>query len=256
VAGFSFSIVTPTLNAAAYLRGCLDSVRAQGGPRVEHIVVDGGSTDATSEIARSSPGLAYIEMRGANQSQAINHGLRIAMGDVLAWLNADDEYPSGVLQAVAERFNAEPTLDAVFGDCEVLDVDNRHLWRETPGPYDFKRLLRSGNYIAQPAVFVHRRVFDRLGYLDESFEYGMDFEFWLRLRGSRVEYIPSVLAIYRWHPTSKTALNQFRGWRELLRATRLYGGGWTPALIWSFSRMVLTLGRQRAWRAAAVHWGA
>lgn len=256
MAGLAFSIVTPTLNAAAYVRGCLDSVRAQDYPYVEHLVVDGGSTDSTGEIARSSAQVVYLEMRGANQSQAINHGLRLAVGDVLAWLNADDEYPPGVLRAVAERFSAEPSLDVVYGDCEVLDFSNRHLWREIPGRYDFKRLLRNGNYIAQPAVFVHRRVFERLGYLDESFEYGMDYEFWLRLRGSRVCYVPRVLAIYRWHPSSKTALNQFRGWRELLRAARLYGGGWTPALVWSFSRMVLTLGRQRAWRAAIVRWGA
>src|SRR5205823_4553990 len=111
---------------------------------------------------------------------------------------------------------------------EFVDGTQRHLWRETPGPYDFKRLLRRGNYIAQPAVFIRRRVFEQIGFLDESFECGMDYEFWMRLRGRRIEYVPRVLALYRWHPTSKTATSQLTCWRELLKAVRRHGGGWTP----------------------------
>jgi putative peptidoglycan lipid II flippase len=245
----SISIITPTLNAARFLEGCLSSVRAQRYARIEHIVVDGGSTDGTADMARAAPGVVYIEARGSNQSRAINDGLRAARGDVLAWLNADDEYAPGTLHVVQERFAADPTLDVLYGDCDVLDIKYRALWRETPGPYDFTRLLRGGNYIAQPAVFVHRRVFERLGYLDESFECGMDYEFWLRARHAHIEYVPRVLAIFRWHQNSKTARNQFMCWRELLRAARLYGGGWTPALAWSYSRMLVTVGRQRAIRA-------
>jgi glycosyltransferase involved in cell wall biosynthesis len=244
------SIVTPTLNAAAFLKGCLDSVRAQNCPDVEHIVVDGGSTDGTAEIARTASGVVYIEAPKSNQSQAINEGLRIARGEVLAWLNADDAYPLGSLRCVRERFAADETLDVLYGDCDVRDATDRMLWRETPGPYDFMRLLRRGNYIAQPAVFLRRRVFERFGYLDESFECAMDYEFWLRLRDARLEYTPRVLAMYRWHENSKTARNQFTCWRDLLRAARLNGGGWTPALAWSYARMLLTLARQKMTRSA------
>src|SRR5262249_10029604 len=145
-------------------------------------------------------------------------------------------------------FDEQPGLDALYGDCDVEDLTRRLLWREIPGPFDFERLLRRGNYLAQPAVFLHRRVFERVGYLDEAFDYAMDYEFWLRLRHLRVEYVPQVLAIFRWHATSKTAMNQLRNWREVLRAVRRHGGGWTPALAWSFSRMLFTLARQRTWR--------
>jgi glycosyltransferase involved in cell wall biosynthesis len=245
----SISIVTPTLNAAVFLDGCLTSVRAQECANVEHIVVDGGSTDGTAEIARAASGVVYVEAPGSNQSRAINEGLRAARGDVLAWLNADDSYPPGTLRCVQERFSADQTLEVLYGDCDVLDANYRALWQETPGPYDFQRLLRRGNYIAQPAVFVHRRVFEELGYLDESFECSMDYEFWLRMRDAHIEYVPRVLAIFRWHSDSKTARNQFLCWRELLRAARLYGGGWTPALAWSYARMLVTVGRQRAMRS-------
>jgi glycosyltransferase involved in cell wall biosynthesis len=244
----SISIVTPTLNAAIFLHDCLQSVRAQDYPRVEHIVVDGGSTDATAEIARAAAGVVYLESRGSNQSQAINHGLRAARGDVLAWLNADDDYPQGTLQRIQAHFGADPRLDVLYGDCDVLDINYRPLWRETPGPYDFTRLLRRGNYIAQPAVFLHRRVFERLGYLDESLECAMDYEFWLRLRYAHVEYVPHVLANFRWHPSSKSARSQFICWREVLQAVRRCGGGWTPFLAWSYARMLITLGRQRLMR--------
>jgi glycosyltransferase involved in cell wall biosynthesis len=240
------SIVTPTLNAEKWLPTCLASVAAQGYPDVEHIVVDGGSHDATLELAYSAPGVAVLERPGSNQAKAINEGFRASSGHILAWLNADDEYTLGALNEVGARFEVRPDLDVLYGDCDVIDAGTRMLWRERPGPYDFERLLRRGNYLAQPAVFLHRRVFERSGYLDESFECGMDLELWLRLRDFRVEYLPQVLARYRWYMTSKTAVNQMGCWRELLRAVRRYGGGWTPALVCKFARMLFTLGRKRA----------
>jgi glycosyltransferase involved in cell wall biosynthesis len=240
------SIVTPTLNAARWLPACLANVAEQGYESVEHIIVDGGSRDATLELAQTVSGVLVLDRPGTNQAQAINEGFRAARGDVLAWLNADDEYTPDTLRLVAQHFAARPELDALYGDCDVIDSGTRLLWRERPGPYDFQRLLRSGNYLAQPAVFVHRRVFERSGYLDESFECGMDLELWLRLKDCHVEYVPRVLARYRWYASSKTAINQFGCWRELLRLVRRHGGGWTPQLAWKFARMLLTLVRERA----------
>jgi glycosyltransferase involved in cell wall biosynthesis len=237
------SVITPTLNGAAYLCDCLDSVGSLPGADVEHIVVDGGSTDRTIEIVRSSTSAILLERPGSNQARAINVGLRASRGEVVAWLNADDRYQPGALRFVADRFAADPTLDVLYGDCDVIDAQDRPLWREKPGTYDFKRLLRRGNYIAQPAVFLRRRVLDQVGYLDESFECGMDLEMWLRLKGCHVDYFPEVLADFRWHPDSKTSRNQLLCWQELLRALRRHGGGWTPALAWAYWRMLLAVAR-------------
>jgi glycosyltransferase involved in cell wall biosynthesis len=241
----SISIVTPTLNAAKYLSGCLDSVCSQAYPNVEHFVVDGGSGDATIALAEAAAGVSIVVLRGSNQAQAINMGFRRSSGEILAWLNADDRYAPGALELIARQFAADGTVDVVFGDCLVVDHRGRPLWSEQPGAYDFQRLLRHGNYLPQPAVFLRRRVLERVGFLDESFEYGMDYEFWLRLRGCRVQYLPRVLATFCWHPTSKTARSQIGNWREGLRAARRHGGGWTLPLAWSFSRMLLTVARQR-----------
>jgi glycosyltransferase involved in cell wall biosynthesis len=238
----AISIVTPTLNAERYLDECLASVRGQRLSNLEHVVVDGGSTDGTEFIARQS-GVCWISKPELKQAAAINVGLRATTGSIVAWLNADDLYTPGSLGLVAEHFATDPALDVLCGDCDVIGENGEALWRERPGAYDFDRLLRRGNSLAQPAVFLRRRVFDRVGYLDESLDYGMDYELWLRLRGLRVAYVPHSLAAFRWHHRSKTATSNAANWRELLTIVRRHGGGWTPQLAWLFVRARLTSAR-------------
>jgi glycosyltransferase involved in cell wall biosynthesis len=244
VTRLSVSVITPTLNAERYLGECLASVWSQPSVDVEQLVVDGGSSDRTEELVRASQA-EWIARPGMKQSEAINAGLRLARGEIVAWLNADDLYAPGCLAYVAECFASQPALDVVFGDCDVIDSLGKPLWRMQPGPYDFKRLLRRGNPVAQPAVFFRKRVFDQVGYLDETLEFGMDYELWLRMRGLQTTYVPRVLAAFRWHVTSKTATNSRGNWDELLRIVRRHGGDWTPQLVWSYMRARLTLARQR-----------
>jgi glycosyltransferase involved in cell wall biosynthesis len=238
-----FSIVTPTLNAATYLADCLDSVQTQGCPELEHLVVDGGSVDGTEAIARARADVRWVDLPRSNQSRAINYGLQRACHDIVAWLNADDTYVPGALAAVADCFADDPELDVLFGDCDGVDPQGRFLWHIRPGAYDFRRLLGTGNYLAQPASFFRRRVFERIGYVDETLEFGMDFELWLRLRECRVRYLPRTLATFRWHPQSKCATNQAGEWRDDLMIIRRYGGNWTPELGWAFIRCLMTMAK-------------
>jgi glycosyltransferase involved in cell wall biosynthesis len=239
------SVVTPTLNAERYLPECLTSLRAQDYPAMEHLVVDGGSVDRSFEVVQAFGHSIWVWAPGLNQSQAINAGLRRATGEVVAWLNADDTYAPGALWCVAEAFGEQPDLDALYGECAVVGPDGQHLWTERPGPYHFERLLRRGNYLAQPAVFLRRRVLERVGLLDESLEYAMDYDLWLRLRGARVAHVPRVLATFRWYPSSKTARNTRGNWRESMRIVRRYGGGWTPHLAWAYARALVSLAKGR-----------
>ena len=241
----SVSIVTPTLNAGQYLEECLASVEAQHMPRLEHLVVDGGSTDKTSAIARQYSEVVWLSRPGLRQTAAINEGLRRASGQVVAWLNADDVYVPDALRFVVDQFGTDPDLDVLYGDCEVVGADGQTLWWERPGPYDFRRLLRHGNYIAQPAVFLRRRLLDQIGGLDESLDYGMDYDLWLRMRGRRITYAPRVLARFRWHPSSKSARGQLQSWNEFLLIVRRHGGGWTPEIAYAFVRCLITIARIR-----------
>jgi len=244
VPGLAISVITPTLNAEGYLAACLASVWSQGWPDLEQLVVDGGSTDATERLVRASRA-AWIPLPAAKQAAAINTGLRLANGEVVAWLNADDLYATGSAAYVAERFAADPALDVLVGDCQVIDANGQPLWLMRPGAYDFSRLLRRGNSLGQPAVFLRRGVFERVGYLDETLDFGMDYELWLRLRRLNVAYVPRVLAAFRWHSASKTATNLHANWDELLRIVRRHGGGWTPYLAWLYARARFTLARQQ-----------
>jgi glycosyltransferase involved in cell wall biosynthesis len=241
----ALTVITPTLNAEAYLAECLASVQDQSVPGVEHLVVDGGSTDRTAEIAQAVPGVKWVAGPGLRQTAAINAGVRLATGSVVAWLNADDLYLPGAVHSVLDRFAAEPTLALVYGDCQVIGPAGETLWWERPGPYDFPRLLRRGNYIAQPAAFIRRSAFDQLGLLDETLDYGMDYDFWLRLRGQNVAYMARPMAAFRWHPDSKSARGQMQSWREFLLIVRRHGGGWTPAIAWAYVRCGLTIARTR-----------
>jgi hypothetical protein len=110
-------------------------------------------------------------------------------------------------------------------------------------------LLRRGNYLAQPAVFFRRGIFADLGYLDESLDYGMDYDLWLRLRGTRVVYVPRTLASFRWHPDSKSSSGQLRSWNEFLLIVRRHGGGWTPEIAWAYARCLVTVARTRLGRS-------
>jgi hypothetical protein len=158
-------------------------------------------------------------------------------------------YAPGALAFVAEQFHLDPSLDMLYGDCEVIGPDGRTLWWEPPGDYDFRRMLRRGNYLAQPAVFLRRRVLEDVGYLDEGLEYAMDYDLWLRLRGRRVRYVARPLARFRWHPDSKSASGQLRGWNEFLLIVRRYGGGWTPEIAWAYIRCLVTVARIRVAQA-------
>jgi glycosyltransferase involved in cell wall biosynthesis len=235
----SVSIVTPTLNAQRYLGQCLASVSDQAAS-LEQLIVDGGSSDATETIARAH-GARFVSLPGLKQAAAINAGLRLASGDVVAWLNADDAYVPGSLTKVVRLFGTTSQIDVIFGDCEFIDQQGRLLWCLRPGPYDFNRLLRKGNYLAQPAVFLRKRVFERTGYLDETLDFGMDYDLWLRLRDFNVYYVNEVLAQFRWHTDSKSARHPLGNWREGMAVIRRNGGGWTPALAYAFGRMLVSV---------------
>ncbi|GAC1313631.1 MAG: hypothetical protein NVSMB2_01840 [Chloroflexota bacterium] len=238
------SIVTPTLNAERYIDDCLQSIWSQAGCDLEHIVVDGGSSDGTETHVRLTRS-HWRSRPGLGQSAAINAGFQESTGDVIAWLNADDLYRPGALNLIAENFDLDESIDAIIGDCDMIDSDGRVLQILRPGQYDPRRLLSAGNYVPQPAVFVRRTVIECVGGLDESLEYGMDYDLWLRLRACRVVYLPRVLAAFRWHASSKTANNLDGNWRELLIIVRRYGGGWTVPLLRRYLRARLTAASQR-----------
>ena len=206
-----FSVVTPSFNQAGFIERTLASVEAQRGPfEVEHIVVDGGSTDGTLDVLRRHPGLRWISERDAGQSDAINKGFRMATGEVLAWLNSDDLYEPGALAAVAEALPAGGARWC-FGECRVVDEEEREIrpvvtWYKNRQSrrYSLGRLL-GRNFIPQPAVFFRRELLDEVGGIRPDYHLAMDYDLWLRFaRRAEPAFVPRPLAAFRWHGASKS----------------------------------------------------
>jgi glycosyltransferase involved in cell wall biosynthesis len=237
----SVSVVTPSFNQARFLAEALDSVLAQGGPDVETIVRDGGSTDGSVDVLRAYDArlTRWTSERDAGPAAAINAGFREARGDVLCWLSSDDLLAEDALASVGEAFASDPALDLVYGDALYVDAHGRPaaaLHRGVPTALYFGRvqpLERVPFYwtyvhgLPQPAVFFRRRLLEACGGLDESLQHVFDFElFWRFVRhGARTRKIERTLAFYRLHPDAKSA-----SWRpfaaELYRVTRRHWPAW------------------------------
>lgn len=204
------SIVTPSLQQGEFIERTLASVWRQncGGlaGEIEHIVMDGGSTDGTVEILeRWRDRISFSTGPDAGQSAAINAGLAKASGEILAYLNSDDVYCDGAVAAAAAAFEADPSLDVVYGDADFVDCDDRFIARYPTDEWSLER-LKLVCFLCQPAVFFRRRVLERFGPFNANLRYCMDYEYWLRLaaRGVRFEHIPVTLAASRIHPATKT----------------------------------------------------
>ncbi len=216
------SIITPSLNQCAYITEAIDSVMKETHTKLEYIILDGGSTDGTfsvlEEYGRRYQQIRWMSESDKGQAAAVNKGMKMAKGDIIAWLNADDVYMLGALDIVSEYFQKYPEVDIVYGDCDYTDEAEGFLEAYSTAPYDYAKLVKFAiNYIPQPATFIRRRVLESVGFLDESLHYVMDYDYWIRagLRHN-IAYIPVKLAKMRVHRDAKSIKNLGNFSQELL----------------------------------------
>lgn len=183
----SITVITPCMNAAATIGETLESVRSQGYPRLEHVVVDGGSTDTTLDLLRAASGVRWLSEPDRGRVDAANKGARMATGEVIAWLNADDRYEPGALGAVGEAFARNPGTIWASGYCRIINGEGREVRRAVTA---YKRfLLRrwsvplylTQNFVSDPATFLRRLAFTEVGPLDERYHESHDYDLWLRV---------------------------------------------------------------------------
>jgi glycosyltransferase involved in cell wall biosynthesis len=205
------TIVTPSYNQAPFIRQTVESVLSQDYPNLEYIVMDGGSTDGTVEILKEyGERLAWSSERDHGQAHAINKGLRLATGEVVAYLNSDDLLEPGALHRVGRYFAQHPDAAWVTGKCHIIDPQG-HETRKAITLYKnlwlycrTYSLLLVLNYISQPATFWRSDLLRTLGYFDESLHYTMDYDYWLRAgRTFKLHFLPRYIASFRVHASSK-----------------------------------------------------
>lgn len=229
----SFTIVTPCLNGAATLASTLESVRDQGyGGEVEHVVVDGGSTDGTLDILSAASGVRYISEPDRGLSDAVNKGIRMASNDVVGWLNADDVYLPGALAKVGAALAERPDALWATGPCLIIDADGDEIRRFVTAYKSF--LLRRysygmhlvQNFVPAPSTFVKKEAFDRVGEFDERFKYSMDYDLWLRLgRIGPPLVLDEPLAAFRMAEGSLSMTGFERQFAEHTQNAREHGDG-------------------------------
>ena len=218
------SIVTPSLGQGRFIEDAIRSVLEQDYPRVEHIVVDGGSKDETLDVLKRYPHLTWVSEHDRGQADAVNKGFRMAQGEIFGWLNADDMYlPGAVSTAVAALRRTGAGL--VHGGWRQIDEGGATIRDIAPVAYDHDAELNDRNAVCQPGALFTREAFEAVGGLDPSYHYAMDYELWLKL-GARfpVTHVDAVLGAYRLHPASKTVAETSGFWAETVRASRAHGG--------------------------------
>lgn len=234
------TVITPNYNGARFLERCLQSViqQREAGVELEYIFVDGGSTDESMAIVERYRDRidVVISEKDNGPASAINKGLRIAKGDIVAWLNADDFYYPGTLARVAKAFEDHPGKALGFGGCLIVDEQDLEIrrgitkFKEMFFPVSSRFTLQCINYISQPAMFFRREAMKCTGLLREDLKAAWDYDFILGLwrcgDGFRIPGLP--LSAFRWHAGSISGQHFRRQFKEELAAA-VHDAGWcTP----------------------------
>jgi glycosyltransferase involved in cell wall biosynthesis len=235
----SMSIVTPSYNQADYIESTIHSVLEQQYPELDYLIMDGGSQDGTVDILRRFDGrLRWVSERDGGQSAAVNEGFRRTTGEIIGWVNSDDEYAPGALRVVGQYFAEHPQVEWLFGRCPIIDKRSRpykawitrykEFWLRR---YSYRRLLIE-NFISQPAVFFRRRLLDQVGHLDPAYHCAMDYHLWVRMGAvAKPAFIDRELAYFRISGENKMSLQYQRSFDEELHAARRVADGQYPILM-------------------------
>lgn len=252
------SLVTPSYNQGGFIREAIESVLAQDYSSVEHIVIDGGSTDATLRILSEYTHLRVISERDRGHADAINKGFRLAKGAILGFLNSDDRLLPGALRRVSTEVDPEHGRHVVMGRCRFVDEQGRFTGIEHPSHFEsHTRVLEvwKGHMIPQPAVFWSREAWQRCGPMRaDCVSAWIDYDLFCRIsKVYRFWFVDQVIADYRLHPGSKTvSMTESECLEECIAISRKYWGSrWTPGH-WHLALSLAAfrfdrLGRGRAW---------
>ena len=204
------SIITPCLNRAEFVAEAVESVLNQDYPNLEHIIMDGGSTDGTLEVLRRYPHLKVVSEPDQGLYDAINKGIGIAHGEIMGFLNTDDFYETDIFKSIVMQFEKSPDINAVVGGASVFfddPIDGRQVYRKYAAIQPGDLLYRStrGQSIFN-SWFFRKQIFSQFGVFDISYKYGADRDFLIRLALHNISFvdIPRTICHYRAHPNSLT----------------------------------------------------
>jgi glycosyltransferase involved in cell wall biosynthesis len=243
MSGKLVSVLTPSYNQAQWLGDNLRSVVMQTYPQIEHIVMDGGSTDGSVDILRgAASNVRWRSEPDRGQSHAVNKAFGESKGEIIGWLNSDDAYFSiDAVAAAVEAFDRTPGVGVVYGHAAMIDSAGTILRIIRVPSFDYP-LLQHTCYIYQPAVFIRRSALWG-HFLDENLHYAMDYDLWLRLgQAVRFQRIDKILAVDRNYPSRKVVAARREGVAESQEVRARYPVAKRQAarsLVWRVASRVL-----------------
>ncbi len=203
----SIQLVTPSLAQGRFIERSLRSVAAQGYPNLRHHVQDGGSSDGTIDVLRrhEADWLTWCSEPDGGQADAINRGFAGGDSELMGWLNSDDLLLPGALAAAASYLARHPEVDVVYGYRMTIDAEDRRIGLWVTPRHD-PEVLRVADYVPQETLLWRRSLWERVGGLDDSLHYALDWDLLLRFAraGARFHRLPRFLGSFRVHPAQKT----------------------------------------------------
>lgn len=221
------SVVIPSFNQGNYIEETIISVIGQEYPKLELIIIDGGSTDNTVEIIKKySNKIAYWHSKpDKGQGDAINQGMNLSSGDVLCWLNSDDMYLPGALLDIGQRFHGLTDQNyLIYGTTMIIkqDSDTMHHISHPITPFD-QFPLTYYDFISQPSAFWTRKLWQSTGEININYNYVLDWEWFIRAsKIAKVDHVPKFYSIYRNHSINKTNTGNVARRKEILEVVSKY----------------------------------
>ncbi|MDZ7994955.1 MAG: glycosyltransferase family 2 protein [Nostoc sp. EfeVER01] len=202
-----FSVITPSFGQGCFIERTIQSVLSQqlADTEMEYVICDGASTDGTVEILKNyDKYIKWVSEPDKGQADAVNKGIAMTTGDIIAWINSDDIYYPGTFQAIKEIFESYPNIEAIYGDADHIDEQDRVIEAYPTEAWNYQRLIETC-FLCQPSVFFRRSLVKKYGDLNDSLKYCMDYELWLRYaKNTPFHYIPRKLSGSRLYKTNKT----------------------------------------------------
>lgn len=214
------SIITPVYNGEKFIQACIENVINQRCPDIEHVVIDGCSTDGTVDIIRSYaeryPHIRWISERDNGQSDAMNKGIAKAQGEIVGFLNADDYYEPDVLNKVGDIFKGLPEASFLVGNCNVWSNEGKLLYINKPAKLKLHQLLLGYDINPWPvnpsAYFYHKSLHKKIGLYSVDEHYALDVDFILRaVQAAHIKYVNEIWGNYRLLEGTKTVSDQKNG---------------------------------------------
>lgn len=218
----------PTYNCAQYIQRAIDSVLNQTYQNKELIVIDGDSNDNTIKILKSyGSKIKWVSEKDNGQADAINKGFKMATGDIVAWLNADDYYEPNILSKISEEFmKNKESISMIYGKCNSVR-GTETIINTPPNKISAKDLILSGNLIYQPSSFYDLELVKKVGYLDDNLEYWMEYDLYIKLLKEKPsKYIDVILSNFTVREDQKSNLKNTKKMNEeLIKINKKHGGG-------------------------------